>query len=41
LTRRWSLGLSAGATAYVGIDTPSLQVFDVGLAFAYTWYPLW
>lgn len=41
LTRRWSLGLSAGATAYIGIGAPDLQVFDVGLALAYTWYPLW
>jgi hypothetical protein len=41
LTRRWSLGLSAGATAYIGIGAPSLQVFDAGLALAYTWYPLW
>lgn len=41
LTRRWSLGLSAGATACFGIGAPDLQFFDASLSLGYTWYPLW
>lgn len=41
ITRRWSIGLSVGATTCIGIDAPGLQLFDAGLGVAYTWYPLW
>jgi hypothetical protein len=41
LTRRWTMGLSAGATACLGIGAPDLQFFDASLSLAYTWYPLW
>ena len=41
ITRRWSLGLSAGATACIGIGAPDLQVFDASLSLGYSWYPLW
>lgn len=41
LTRRWSVGLSAGATACIGIGAPSMQILDGGVSLAYTWYPLW
>lgn len=41
LTRRWSIGLSAGATVCIGIAAPSMQILDGGVSLAYTWYPLW
>jgi len=41
VTRRWSVGLSAGATECLGIGAPDLQLFDAQLSLGYTWYPLW
>lgn len=41
LTRRWTIGVSAGATHCLGLGAPDIQVFDASLAVAYTWYPLW
>ncbi|MBX3156797.1 MAG: hypothetical protein KF773_12395 [Deltaproteobacteria bacterium] len=42
LTRRWSLGICAGATAYYGVTgTPGVQLLEANMSFAYTWYPNW
>lgn len=41
VTRRWTFGISAGVSAGIGVGAPSLQMFDAGVALAYTWYPLW
>lgn len=39
--RRWSVGLSVGATYGVGIGAPALTLLDATLELAYSWYPLW
>ncbi|HEY4242191.1 MAG TPA: hypothetical protein VGM88_20380 [Kofleriaceae bacterium] len=41
LGARWSVGVTAGATHYLGRGAPDLNVFDGQLAVAYRWYPLW
>lgn len=41
LTRRWTIGVAAGATEGLGINAPSLQLVEADLHLVYTWYPLW
>ncbi|MEJ7597353.1 MAG: hypothetical protein WKG01_05540 [Kofleriaceae bacterium] len=41
ITRRWTVGLAAGATQSFGSGAPDVQVLDAAVSFAYSWYPLW
>ncbi|MGN6108363.1 MAG: hypothetical protein ACTHU0_24870 [Kofleriaceae bacterium] len=41
ITRRWTLGISAGVTQAFGVGTPDVQLVDGSVALSYTWYPLW
>lgn len=41
LSRRWSVGVTAGAAQWFGLGAPDIQAFDGSLTLAYTWYPLW
>lgn len=39
LTPRWTLGVSAGASYWIGLGAPSAQAVEVGLLSSYSWYP--
>jgi hypothetical protein len=39
--RRWSIGVSAGATECFGLGRPDIQFVDAAISLGYRWYPLW